>query len=132
VSKRSPLIISPAKTQRKISVVVFGGKRSQSIPAVPEQIWSNNESSRPPKTPSPSSPSLQSYASLPSLVEISENIPFMECKRKYLFEPYLLVICFQSVISIVFVKLPTKTKPWGYLYFHMVRRTRITLTKVLP
>ena len=83
VSKRSPLIISPARTQRKISVVVFGGGRScQSIPAVPEQIWTNNESSRPPKTPSPSSTNLQSYGSLPSLVEISENIPFMECKKE--------------------------------------------------
>jgi hypothetical protein len=85
VSKRSPLIISPARTQKKLSVVVFGGKASissQSIPAVPEQIWTNNESPRPTKTPSPSSPNLQSCASLPSLVEISENIPFMECKKE--------------------------------------------------
>ena len=81
VSNRSPLIISPARTQRKILVVVFGGKRSaQSIPAVPEQIWTNKESPRPPNTPSPSSPSLHSYASLPS--QLSENIPFMECKKE--------------------------------------------------
>ena len=83
VSKRSPLIISPARTQRKISVVVFGRKiSSQSIPAVPEQIWTNIESSRPTNTPPPSSQSLHSYASLPSLVEIPENIPFMEGKKE--------------------------------------------------
>ena len=83
VSRRSPLIISPARTQRKISVVVFGRKiSSQSIPAVPEQIWTNIESSRPTNTPPPSSQSLHSYASLPSLVEIPENIPFMEGKKE--------------------------------------------------
>ena len=81
-SKRSPLVISPVpRAPKKISVVVFGSDIKPNDSRFERKSSQASRSQKISESPSPASPSLHSYISLPSLTEISES-SFLACKKE--------------------------------------------------